>query len=68
VTVLVCGECGAEVPPYYAYRERREYCSYRDNAERRHTKTVRLLCRDCVDVIARRDRGQLEPGAQGTLL
>jgi hypothetical protein len=68
VSVLVCADCAGEIPPWFAYRERREYSSYRTNSERRHTQTDRILCRDCVDAIKRRDQHKLEPGQQGTLL
>ncbi len=54
------------VPTTSLYRERLEYASY-NARERRHTWTIRLLCRDCVDEVARLHRGELPPGAQRVL-
>ena len=61
---IVCTRCRRLIrDPYQQFAERLEYRRL-DTIERRHTWTVRLLCRDCVDQLADEHKGRADRGDQ----
>jgi DNA-directed RNA polymerase subunit N (RpoN/RPB10) len=67
MTAFVCARCGRHVSNRYEqFRERIEYTRC-DGQERRLSRTLRDVCRDCVDEIrADVDQGRI-PAEQSSL-